>query len=169
MGHDPKDPKGTEALMKKKEEDIAAFRKQMKLSVTIHPQTAEVAQQQEAEYVVSLLMRMTERIMEMEKALEEAHRGKQPELTPQPSQNAPIVPAPTTTTPPTAVTSTTPPPGPTATAGASTSADTTTAIVQEASLSMETMMNEIKALELQMTEMKETKEKLAKIEASYDK
>ena len=30
-------------------------------------------------------------------------------------------------------------------------------------------MNEIKALELQMTEMKETKEKLAKIEASYDK
>ena len=30
MGHDPTDPKGTQALIRKKEEDIAALRKQMK-------------------------------------------------------------------------------------------------------------------------------------------
>jgi hypothetical protein len=135
LGHDPKDPKGTQALIRKKEEDIVALRKQMKLPVTIHPQTAEVAQQQEVEDVVSLLMRMNERIMETEKALEEAQRGKQPELAPQPSQTAPIVPAPTITAPSTAVTSAAPPPGSTSAAGASTSADPTAATVQEASLS----------------------------------
>ena len=72
MGHDPKDPKGTQALIRKKEEDIATLRRQMKLPVTIHPQTAEVAQQQEVEDVVSLLMRMNQRILETEKSLEEA-------------------------------------------------------------------------------------------------
>jgi len=34
---------------------------------------------------------------------------------------------------------------------------------------MEKMMGEIKALELQMAELKEAKEKLAKLEVSYDK
>lgn len=44
LGHDPKDPKGIQALIKKKEEDIAALRRQLKLPITIHPQTIEVAQ-----------------------------------------------------------------------------------------------------------------------------
>jgi len=47
LGHDPKDPKGTQALIKMKEEDIAALRRQLKLLITIHPQTTEVAQQKE--------------------------------------------------------------------------------------------------------------------------
>lgn len=36
-------------------------------------------------------------------------------------------------------------------------------------MSMEKMMKEIKALKLQMTALKEAKEKLAKLEVSYDK
>lgn len=45
LGHDPKDAKDIKALMKKKEEDIAALRKQLKLPPSMHPQTAEVVQQ----------------------------------------------------------------------------------------------------------------------------
>jgi len=56
LGHDPNDPKGVQALMKKKEEDIAALKKQLKLPPTIHLQTIEVAQQKKEEDVVSLLM-----------------------------------------------------------------------------------------------------------------
>jgi len=44
LGHDPKDPKGIKALMKKKEDDIAALKKQVRLPATIHPQTAELAE-----------------------------------------------------------------------------------------------------------------------------
>ena len=55
LGHDPNDPKGMQALIKKKEEDIVALRKQLRLPPTIHPQTTEVAQQKEEEDVVSFL------------------------------------------------------------------------------------------------------------------
>ena len=43
LGHDPKDAKGIKALIKK-EEDIAALKKQLKLPITMHPQTTEVSQ-----------------------------------------------------------------------------------------------------------------------------
>ena len=43
LGHDPKDPKGVRGLMKKKEDDIVALRRQAKLPPTIHPQIAELA------------------------------------------------------------------------------------------------------------------------------
>ena len=62
--HDPKDPKGIQALIKKKEEDIAALKKQLKLPITMHPHTTEVAQQKEEEDVVSFLMRMNESLLE---------------------------------------------------------------------------------------------------------
>jgi len=39
LGHDPKDAKGIKALIKKKEEDIAALKKKLKLSIMMHPQT----------------------------------------------------------------------------------------------------------------------------------
>ena len=38
LGHDPQDPKGIQALIKKKEEDIAALKRQLKLPATLHPQ-----------------------------------------------------------------------------------------------------------------------------------
>ena len=42
LGHNPKYVKGIEALIKKKDDDIAALRKQLKLPASRHPQTAEV-------------------------------------------------------------------------------------------------------------------------------
>lgn len=44
LGHDPKDAKGIKALMKKKKEDIDAFRKQLKMPPSMHPQTTDVVQ-----------------------------------------------------------------------------------------------------------------------------
>lgn len=76
LRHDPKDPKGIQALIKKKEEDIAALKKQLRLPITMHPQTTEVAQQKGEEDVVSLLMRMNERLAETEKAFEAELQGK---------------------------------------------------------------------------------------------
>ena len=70
LGHDPKDPKGVRALMKKKDDDIAALRKRLRLPLTEHPQTAELVQQKEAEDTLDLLMQMNQRIIQMEKELE---------------------------------------------------------------------------------------------------
>lgn len=72
LGHDPKDAKGIKALMKKKEEDIVDLRKQLKLSSTMHPQTAEVVQEKSEEDMMDLLMRLNERLSETEQALEKA-------------------------------------------------------------------------------------------------
>jgi len=66
LGHDPKDPKGINALMKKKEDDIAALKKQLRLPATIHPQTAEVAQEKQGEDMMDLIMRMNQRMIQME-------------------------------------------------------------------------------------------------------
>lgn len=66
LGHDPKDAKGIKALMRKKEEDIAALRKQLKMPPSIHPQTAYVVQQKSEEDMMDLLMRLNERLSETE-------------------------------------------------------------------------------------------------------
>jgi len=49
LGHDPKDVKAVESLIKKKNDDIVALRKQLKLPPLIHPQTAEVIEKQNKE------------------------------------------------------------------------------------------------------------------------
>lgn len=76
LGHDPKDAKGIKALMKKKEEDIAAPRKQSRLPLTMHPQTTELVQEKENEDMMDLLMRMNQRIIQMEQELEKAVQTK---------------------------------------------------------------------------------------------
>ena len=42
LGHDPKDIKATEKRMKKKNDDIAALKRQLKVPQLHHPQTLEV-------------------------------------------------------------------------------------------------------------------------------
>jgi len=60
LGHDPKDAKGREALIKKKEEDNTALRKQLKLSLSRHPQSAEVIKYKSKEEMMDLLMKLNE-------------------------------------------------------------------------------------------------------------
>jgi len=170
LGHDPNDPKGIQALMKKKDEDITTLRRQIKLPATLHPQTTEVAQQKEEQDVVALLMTLHKRLIETEGALEASLKTKQGELASQPTQTTT-----TTETMPLMTTTANPCTGQTSEAGPLSSAPvlamtTTTATSEQAtSLSMQNMMKDIEALELQMAELKEAKEKLANIEEKYDK
>lgn len=69
------------ALMKKKDDDIATLRKQLRLPPTVHPQTTELVQEKEAEDTIDLLMRMNQRIIQMEEELERTVQGKQGEST----------------------------------------------------------------------------------------
>jgi len=117
-------------------------------------------------------MRMHKRLIETEGALEASLQGRQEGLISQPTQISLTL----GTAPPT-VTTSVPPTDTTTTVATSALASTlatipaapTTAAGKEACLSMEEMMKEIKTLELQMTELKEAKEKLAKIEERYEK
>ena len=160
LGHDPKDAKGIKALIKKKEGDIAALRKQLKLPITMHPQTTEMVEQKSQEDMMDLLMKMNERLAKKEQALEKALQEKQGVSTSQPSQIAPIV-----TTAPTTVTTAVPPTGPTSVVGTS----TTIAASSNTTISTEELIKAMEDLRLQVSELKDTKEKLAKLEISYDK
>jgi len=140
LGHDPKGPKAVKALMKKKDDDIAALRKQLRLPPTVHPQTAELVQEKEAEDTMDFLMRMNQRIIQMEEELERTTQGKQGESTSQPPQTVPTnVPVPPTQ--PAAILAVIP-----------TSATATTTVVTtstcESSMSMEEMMKAVKELEI---------------------
>ena len=50
VGYDPTNIKAVEALVKKKNEDITALRKQLKLPQSEHPKTKEVIQEQSEKY-----------------------------------------------------------------------------------------------------------------------
>jgi len=165
LGHDPNDPKGVQALMKKKDEDIAALKKLVKLPPTLHPQTEGVAQQRKDQDVVAKLLALHKRSIETEGALEAALKQKEGEQVSQPPQ--PVInveDAPQIIVPPTekAVEA-----SPSASAPKTTEKEA--APEQAPSLSMQIMMKELQALEAQMVELKYAKEKLAQLEEKYDK
>lgn len=58
MGHDPKDAKAIEALIKKKDEDIVGLRKQLKLPPSKNPQTDEVIKPKSEEELMDLLLKL---------------------------------------------------------------------------------------------------------------
>lgn len=64
--------KYVEALIKKKEEDIAAPRKQLKLPPSRHLQTTEVIKQKYDEEMMDLLFKLNERLNDTKQALEKA-------------------------------------------------------------------------------------------------
>ena len=110
---------------------------------------------------MDLLIKMNERLAETEKALEEALQGKQGELASQPSQTAPIV-----TTPPSTVITTVPPIVP---ASTEPSTSTTTTAGNSTAMTTKKLIKAMEDLKLQVSELKDAKEKLAKMEISYDK
>ena len=56
LGHDPSDPTGVKALMKKKDDDLNALKKRLKLQPTEHPQTAELQKKKQVDDQLDLLM-----------------------------------------------------------------------------------------------------------------
>ena len=81
LGHDPSDPTGVKALMKKKDDDLNAMKKRLKLSPTEHPQTAELQKERQVNEQLDLLLQQDQRIQELEKELEGALQNKQGEPT----------------------------------------------------------------------------------------
>lgn len=92
---------------------------------------------------MDLIMQLNQGVIDLEKELERALQDKQGESTSQPPQTAPT----TATTTEAAATTTAP----------------------QSSLNMDELTKGIKELELQETKIKQAKEKLAELEAKYDK
>lgn len=67
LGHNPKDIKAAESLIKKKNEDIAALRKKLKLPPFIHPQTVEVIKKKNEEELMDLVLKLNEQLKETQK------------------------------------------------------------------------------------------------------
>ena len=80
LGHNTKYAKGIEALIKKKDDDIAALKKQLKLPSSRHPQTAEIIKQNSEEELMDFLLKLNEQLNETEKELEKALKDKQPNI-----------------------------------------------------------------------------------------
>jgi len=76
LGHDPKDVKAAKALIKKKDEDIAALRKQLKMPPSRHPQTTEVIQERTEEELMDLVLKLNEQLKETEQELEKSLKDK---------------------------------------------------------------------------------------------
>lgn len=81
LGHNPNDVKSAEALIKKKDEDIAALRKQLKLPSFRHPQIAEIIQKKSEEELMDLILQLNEQLEETEQELERSLKSKQGEST----------------------------------------------------------------------------------------
>ena len=77
LGHNPKDTKSIESLVKKKDEDIVALRKQLKLLASRHPQIEEIIQKNSEEEMMDLLLKMNERLDERGKELEQALKDRE--------------------------------------------------------------------------------------------
>lgn len=70
MGHDPKDVEAVEKLIKKKNDDIAALKKHIKIPPLHHPQTAEVLETQKEEELMDLVLNPNDQLKETEKDLD---------------------------------------------------------------------------------------------------
>lgn len=170
IGHDPKDIKGIQEILKLRDADMVALKRKIKMPATIHPQTDEVAQQRHDKDATDLLVSLYKQLIHTQEKLGESEAAqaalqavlKQREegQTSQPppkvinlEETAPI---------------TVPPPQQAEQAATSTSA-APPATEQAQSLDMQKLRNEIQALEAQMTELNETRDKLAKVNDRYDK
>jgi len=72
LGHDPKDVKAAEQLIKKKNDDIVALKKHLKIPPLHHPQTVEVIERQKEEELMDLVLKLNDQLKETEKELENA-------------------------------------------------------------------------------------------------
>lgn len=144
FGHNPKDIKSIKALIKKKDDDIAALRKQLKFPASRHPQTQEVLKGNSQEEIMELLLKMTEQLGETEKELEQALQEKEAIM------QASITEATTTT--------------------GTTTADQQTEPVQvnTSGLSSDELIKQMESLQLRVIELQTTKLQLENLEQKYD-
>ena len=71
LGHDPSVIKATEKLIKMKNDDMAALKKQLKIPHLQHPQTNEVLESQtNHDEMINLVLQPNDYVKEMEKELD---------------------------------------------------------------------------------------------------
>ena len=77
VGYDPKNVKGAEELIKKKNVDIAALKKQLKLPPTEHPQTKKVLENQcQKDEMMNFILQLTAQLTEMENEMDKLVQEK---------------------------------------------------------------------------------------------
>ena len=72
IGHDPKDIKGIQEILKLRDADMAALRRKIKLPATIHPQTDDVAQQRHDQEATTLLISLYKELIRTQDKLGES-------------------------------------------------------------------------------------------------
>lgn len=91
LGHDSKDVKVAEKLIKKKNDEIAALKKQHKIHPLHHPQTDEVLENQKEEELMEFILKLNDQLKETKKELDKLIQSKHSELATTSQTIIPIV------------------------------------------------------------------------------
>jgi len=170
LGHDPKDIKAVQALLKLRDADMAALKKMIKVPATIHPQTEEVAQLRHDKDAASMLITLYKQLIQTQEKLGEAEASQAALQTALQERQG----GQTSQPPPQTANLREPhqsivPPAQQAEQAAPSTSTAATATEQASSLDMQRLKEEILALETNMAELKQVKENLDKINEKYDK
>lgn len=161
LGHDPKDIKATKQLIKKKNDDIVALRKQLKIPQLQPLQTLEFLEtQQKHEELMDLVLQLNDQLKETKKESDNLIQLKQTNIA---STSANVIPIMSTTVPSTLKASLAPT-APPATSLPVTTESTTTSTSGEDADKLVKAMNE---MSIQATEMNRLREKMASLETNY--
>ena len=76
IGHDPKDIKGIQEILKLRDADMAALRRKIKIPATIHPQTDEVAQLRHDQDATTLLVSLYKQLIQTQEKLGESEAAQ---------------------------------------------------------------------------------------------
>lgn len=160
LGHNPKDVKAAEALIKKKDEDIVVLRKQLKLPPSRHPQTTKIVQMKSEEELMDLVLQLSEHLRETEQELEKSLKSKQEESTSHPRNVIPVV----STTVPSTLATALAPNVPLAIAEVVTVIGTGMAPAGTSSLSIDELIKSMEEMKLQVSELQKVNEQFVTLE-----
>ena len=164
MGHDPKDVKVVERLIKKKNDDIASLRKKLKLHALLHPQTTEVIEKQNEEELMDLVLKLNKQLKETEKELEKSLQSKQGEPTTIPQTVIPII----STAVPSTITTSLAPNIPPAIALPVTTTTSTSEATVTSTKQTDDLIKSMEEMKIQAIVIEKLKEKVTSLEYNYD-
>lgn len=91
VGYNPKDIKAAGELIKKKNPDIVALKKKLRLPTKEHPQTKEVLENENQKYeMMNLIIQLTAQLKEMETEMDKLVQEKQASMEAVPINSIPI-------------------------------------------------------------------------------
>jgi len=165
IGYNPSDVKAAKKLIKKKNEDIVALKKQLKLPHSEHPQTKEVLEcQTQQEEMMDLILQLNDQLKEMEKELDCVIQLKQASFEPTTTTVIPTV----TTIVPSTLAASLPPIAPLAialtAATASTSIEGSTTTAAQPSDEARKLVKAMENMSIRTTEINKLKEKISSLE-----